>query len=273
MNTDNFHPRPEARRRRAFTLLEMLIVLVIIAIIAGLALPHIRGNTESVAINAACRQLVADLSYARQRAISQRSTVAVVFIPRDILGDDLLTSPTVTPNEREEIKRLQGGVFTHYALYQYRRVGEQPGTRDTDGYITEWKSLPDKTFIDPDEFSGSPPDFFFQVSGSNPNPKFRFPFSTSPAVNFGGSGFPYIAFDHEGRCITVDRDETGAGSVRNDRYLNVARGVVTVVRDNNGVVQYNDIEWQEVPPGNATNNVIYVNALTGRAKRLEVELQ
>ena len=111
------NPRPEiskwsARRVapcRAFTLLEMLIVLVIIAIIAGLALPNIRGNAESVAINAACRQLVADFSYARQRAISQRSTVAVVFLSTDILGPDLLGG-NLSLNEQAEIKRLQAGV-------------------------------------------------------------------------------------------------------------------------------------------------------------------
>ena len=271
MNTNQLHHQPAVRRRRAFTLLEMLVVLVIIAIIAGLTLPHIRGNTESVAINAACRQLVADLSYARQRAISQRSTVAVVFLSPDIFGTDLLGG-NLSANEKAEIKRLQGGVFTHYALYQYRRVGEQPGTRETDGYITEWKSLPDKTFIDPDEFNAN--STFFKYSGNNPAPKFRFPFSSSPPLSFGGLGFPYVAFDHEGRCITVDRDETGAGSVVPDGYLNVARGSIFVSRDANGVVLgINDYEVTEVPPFNATNNVIYVNGLTGRAKRLETRLQ
>lgn len=260
-------------RRRAFTLLEMLVVLVIIAIIAGLVLPHIRGNTESVAINAACRQLVADFSYARQRAISQRSTVAVVFLSTEILDPDILTG-NLSPNEKAEIKRLHAGVFTHYALYQYRRVGEQPGTRETDGYITEWKSLPDKTFVvTPDKFNRD--DSFFRVNPlNNPAPKFRFPFSSSPALNFGGVGLPYVAFDHEGRCITVDRDETGAGSMTGrDRRLNVSRGAVFAPRDNNGLVPFADFEWKEVPPDNGNNNVIYINELTGRAKRLETSLQ
>ena len=203
MTTIRLLQKPAARLRRAFTLLEMLVVLVIIAIIAGLALPHIRGNTESVAINAACRQLVADFSYARQRAISERTTVAVVFISPDVLGTDLLGGG-LSNKEKDEVRRLQGGVFTHYALYQYRRVGEQPGTRGTDGYITEWKSLPEKTFIDPMEFDETS---FFKHSQPN---KFRFPFSTSPTEIIGLFGLPYVAFDHEGRRITVDRDETGA---------------------------------------------------------------
>src|SRR5436190_8733798 len=130
---------------RAFTLIEMLVVLIIIVLLAALTLPHIRGNQESVAINAACRQLVDDLSFARQRAMSIRGTVAVVFIPPDLFTFDLTSSSSFTPKELDAVKRLQGGVYTHYALYQYRTVGEQPGSYTSSGYITEWKSLPDKT--------------------------------------------------------------------------------------------------------------------------------
>jgi prepilin-type N-terminal cleavage/methylation domain-containing protein len=284
MPANNIHQQSELRwpgntpervsGQRAFTLLEMLIVLVIIAILAGLALPHIRGNTESVAINAACRQLVADLSLARQRAISQRSTVAVVFISPDIFNINL---GGWGPNELEEIKRLQGGVYTHYALYQYRKVGEQPGTRDSEGYITEWKSLPDKTFIDPNEFTKDRLNLNqsagFRVHPGNVQPQFRFPFSSSPPLQIGPNGLPYIAFDHEGRCITVDRDETGVGTMAGDRYLNVARGAILFTRESDGRVLESNYEAQQVPPFNATNNIIYVNALTGRAKRQELQLQ
>lgn len=254
--------------QRAFTLLEMLVVLVIIAIIAALALPHMRGPTESVAINAACRQLVQDLTYARNKAIAQRSTVAVVFLSPDIWDPALLSSPNLPANEIAEIKRLQAGVFTHYAIYQYRKVGEQPGTRETGGYITEWKSLPDKTFIDPDEFNKTS---FFRVRDV---PKFRFPFSSSQPAQIGTRGLPYIAFDAEGRCIVIERDETGAGSIDGgDRFLAVARGAISFTRETDGSVLQNNFEAQQVPPFNATNNIIQVDVLTGRAKRLELQLQ
>jgi len=265
-------PGKGGRGRRAFTLLEMLVVLIIIAIIAGLALPSIRGTSESAAINAACRQLVADLSYARQRAIAQRSTVAVIFISPDVLDIDL--TGAWTSNERDEIKRLQGGVYTHYALYQYRKVGEQPGTRGTDGYITEWKQLPEKTFLDPDAFDSST-TIFFRRSPTNPKPKFRFPFSSSDYLDLPGSAaLPYVAFDHLGRCITVDRDETGVGEVRGaDRYLNVARGAILFTREADGSILSSNYEVTQTPPFNATNNVIFIDALTGRTRRIETQLQ
>ena len=56
--------------------------------------------------------------------------------------------------------------------------------------------------------------------------------------------------------------KTGAGGMLGDRFLNVSRGVVLASRDNNGVVQLADFEAQEVPLGNGTNNVIFINALT-----------
>jgi prepilin-type N-terminal cleavage/methylation domain-containing protein len=256
---------------RAFTLIEMLMVLIIIVIIAALALPHIRGNQESVAINAACRQLVDDLSFARQRAMSIRGTVAVVFISRDVLEKTIFDweSPTYTAKEAEAIKRLQGGVYTHYALYQYRTVGEQPGSFDSAHYITEWKSLPEKTFLDPANFNGAPPNYngaFFQNSA-----KFPFPFSTSGRTD----KLPYLAFDWEGRCIYVARDETGAGQPNPPPGdIRVARGSILYSRDPmKGFVNDTTFDVQQIPPYNSTNNTIHIDFLTGRAKRIELQLQ
>jgi prepilin-type N-terminal cleavage/methylation domain-containing protein len=258
---DNLRSSTLARRRSAFTLLEMLVVLIIIAIIAALALPNIRGNTESVAINAACRQLVADLSLARQMAIAQRSSVAVVFLPREVF--ELTLTDYADGKERDEVKRLQGGAFTHYALFQFRRAGEQPGSLENRRYVTEWKSLPDKTFIDPNQFEDT--DSFYRNG-------MKFPFPFSQSLEFPSPGLPYIAFDPDGRCIVLSRSETGAGSVIDaERMFSVIRGAVFFTREGSGEVRDVNFEVQPIPPGNS--NIIHIDCLTGRTKRIEPQLQ
>ena len=263
MVADCSRPGRQTRHASAFSLVEMLVVLVIIAILAGLTLPHIRGHSESVAINAAMNQLIEDLAFARQKAISQRSIVAVVFITDAIFDPEELPLRNADAEELPEIKRLQAGAFTHYAIYQLRRVGEQPG-RATEGYITEWKALPEKTFLATNNIFS----LLLNLPHGPSSVRFPFPFSRSnePPLPMGAS-FPYIAFDAEGRSVKA---RGSFGELRNveptgDIAISVARGAVFYARDSQNAVL--NLELQEIPPYNGTGNVIRVDGLTGRAKR------
>ena len=252
------YPRPH----RAFTLVEMLVVLIIIILLTALALPHIRGGSESAAIRAATQQLVHDLAFARQKAISQRSTVAVVFLSGDVLGLNY-NLPVFDGAERTNIMKLQGGAYTHYAVYAFRRVGEQPGQYSS-GYLTEWKGLPEKTFFGTNQF-----DSGFKDSANNYlTNSFPFPLSRSARM-----ALPYIAFDLEGRCIRVTSPVTGAGTVAANLELEIARGAVFFARDAAGAVDLTSLQIQEIPPFNSSSNLVRVDALTGRAERFLPEVQ
>jgi prepilin-type N-terminal cleavage/methylation domain-containing protein len=249
----------EQRSRRAFTLLEMLVVLIIIVMLAALALPAIRGSLESRAIDGAARQLLEDISLARQRAISQRSMVALVFLTDDIFDNTILNLSTADNEEKAEVERLKGGIFAHYAFYQFRRVGEQPG-QSTEGYVSEWKSLPEKTFFGTNNI--------YSVLNLPQGKRFPFPYTRS-GLKAIQAPFPYIAFDANGRTVSLGNfgDISPAGNLD----IAIARGALFYARNANGTLVNNTVELQEIPPLNATQNVVHVDGLTGKAQWIKEE--
>jgi len=64
--------RPGAARQRGFTLLEMIVVLLIIAMMAGLLGTSVVGRLDSVKVATAARDLTASLRYTRSQAILHR---------------------------------------------------------------------------------------------------------------------------------------------------------------------------------------------------------
>ncbi len=77
--------------RRRFTLVEMMVVIVIIAIIMGVAIPSFVRLTAGSAVRGGTRLLAAQLRLTRQFAISQRRTVALLLPGDEVTGlpDDL----------------------------------------------------------------------------------------------------------------------------------------------------------------------------------------
>jgi uncharacterized protein (TIGR02596 family) len=67
------------RRRSAFSLVELLIVVAIIGIIAGFGIPAVSGVLRGSALTQAASQLTDNLGLARQHAISRNRVVEVRF--------------------------------------------------------------------------------------------------------------------------------------------------------------------------------------------------
>jgi prepilin-type N-terminal cleavage/methylation domain-containing protein len=252
-----------------FTIVEMLVVLVMIGLLASITLPAMKGFGKSNAMTAAQHQLLADVSFARQRAIAGRTTVYMVFVPPEYWTNAGMSS--LSTNAAKAAERLLTEQFTSYALVTLRSVGDQPG-RPIPRYLTPWRSLPESVMIAPQKFRSatlsvipkrSDPTILFAVNGFEYTNSIPFPIveGTAPYPRFS---LPYIAFDSQGR-VTSGRDE----------FIPLASGSVFYGRDNNGNPAQATPDVLETPLNNWTNNynLVHIDWLTGRARieRLEVQ--
>jgi len=144
---------------RAFTLIELLVVIAILGIMAGLTVPVVKNFAKSDATLGASRQLLDGVARARQLAISQRTTVYMVFVPQNFWT---IAGPfpngwwtALTPAQQTAATNLCDKQFTGYTFVSLRSVGDQPG-QGAPRYLAPWQNLPDNTFIALAKFTNSP---------------------------------------------------------------------------------------------------------------------
>ena len=66
-------------RESGVTLLELLIVLVLMGLVAGIAIPMFSSGVSPTALKSAAREVAAGLRYARDQAIAQRTDALLVL--------------------------------------------------------------------------------------------------------------------------------------------------------------------------------------------------
>jgi len=66
---DNYSGKPSAHKRSAFTLVELVIVLMIMGVLAAVAAPKYISSLSRFRVEAAARRIAADLNYVRGRAM------------------------------------------------------------------------------------------------------------------------------------------------------------------------------------------------------------
>lgn len=237
--------------RGGFTLIELLVVITIIALIATIGLPALKGFGKSNAITATDRQLLDDIGAARQRAIAEHTTVYVLFASPAVLN---VNWSKLTDSQREQVTNIARGQFTSYAFFANRSVGDQPGQK-TKRYLSKWKTLPDglliatNKYLYNDNIKGVVDGItYFETNG------FPFPSSTNDLLNL-----PYLAFNHLGQLVNA-RDD-GA------EVLPIGRGSIFYADPNNRLAA----DVLETPPGNSRTNQttwhhIRIDGLTGRAR-------
>jgi len=289
MNTEARSQKPEARRTdsdlqpsalslqpsafacSAFTLVELLVVISILGILAALVVPAIKNIGHSDATISASRQLLDDVARARQLAISQRTTVYMVFVPTNFWADaggnlNIAWFNNLTVAQQTAATNLCDKQLTGYTFIAKGAMGDQPGNHQWH-YLASWQTLPDNTFIAMQKFAGTNTiedpisGASYSISQFNHINAVPFPTEDSPLyVN----GLPCIAFNYLGQLTT-----NGVDAIISHEYIPLARGSVLPAIDpaTRAYQLGGSPSVSELPPGNSTNayNIIDIEPLTGRA--------
>jgi type II secretory pathway pseudopilin PulG len=251
----------------------MLVVIAIIGIIAAVSVPALKNIQKSDAQAAATRQMLDGVARARQFAISQRTTVCMVFAPVGFWTIPGYGSAPFTPNDQIALTNLLTKQLTGYNFLSVSTVGDQPG-QHTPRYLDEWHTLPEGTFVAP--FKYAPPTFYTRIfDPAPPLPMQRYfdvfgfdtltiPFPLAESV--ATLPVPCIIFDHLGQLV----------SARDQEIIPLARGTVApFLNPLTKRPDFKPLTYGERPAGNSTNafTLIVIDRLTGRARVERQQIQ
>ena len=124
-------------QKNGFSFIELLVVIGIITVLAGIAIITFHNYKPTMKINGAARQIHSDLMQSRMKAVSENNNYVVAFIPLTNSykiyddNDNSVTSISPTLNENELIKSVSFDTVTNE--FYGAVFGFVDGVLETDG--------------------------------------------------------------------------------------------------------------------------------------------
>ena len=131
--------------RRGFTLIEIMVVVLVIAVLSAMALPSLSGSFSRAALQSATDDVTQTLRYARRAAVLRGQTLRVVITPEDPEHEGrtsfYLEVETTDLDASEAFSRNEGGAVKPGVLPPEMRVAVErvetdplaPAVGDTGG--------------------------------------------------------------------------------------------------------------------------------------------
>ncbi|MDZ8117871.1 prepilin-type N-terminal cleavage/methylation domain-containing protein [Pontiella agarivorans] len=133
---------PPFQSKSAFTLAELLVVIMIIGIMSAITLPMLSGITGQSRLEAATNALHSAAKLARQHAVTHKEPAYLIF-------HDDITDPELA--------------YRSYAVFAID-ISSPPVTQDDGYFVKDWERLPEGILIDPD---ANPSENLFEI-GNDP---------------------------------------------------------------------------------------------------------
>ena len=258
-------------RRTAFTLLELLVVIALIATLTFVAVPAFKGFGQANNLAAAQRQIQDDLALARQLAIKHRTPVYMVFFSPDPTNSDPRLRDSATklfsihaallqlgPSEFQEhalrvFTNLFAGQHASSAFYSEGKIGDQPFLDTSSGGVgatgnpdlrrgryltvggTIWRTLPDGIVFAP----GLHPSLNLSARTNLLVKSVPFPLAADPGDPNAKMDpalyqlyLPAIAYDALGRSMRLNSNgQIDATAAPQDQFVSLGIGSVFVPHD------------------------------------------
>lgn len=162
-----------SKSKSAFTLAELLVVIVIIGILSAIALPMMPNLTGQSKLESAANMLHSASKLARQHAVATKHPTYLVF-------HDKITNPDLA--------------YRAFAIFAID-ISNPPVDQDDGYYVKDWQRLPEGIILDP---TANSPDNLFEI-GSEP---WNGALNKNSELNIGGSTYITLGFKPTGEIAS-----------------------------------------------------------------------